>query len=115
MPSAIRPEVNRGTNAPAIYNGTAYYAIYNAVRDQDELIHGRLHAHGAHCAIGAFFAATGNRTALPFDIIDEVAAVNDSIPAWESGKKRKQAVQRWLRWKLQTLGFPLPGRKVSAP
>lgn len=100
-----------GKYAPT--GGTAYYMIYSAVRHQDGLAHGKLHDRGAHCAIGSFF--TDNKDlALNFKLIDEVAAVNDSVPHM-TPLQRKKHVLRWLRWKLQTLGMSLSGRPVAKP
>lgn len=67
-------------------------------------MHGKLDAHGEHCAIGSYFHVNA-RTALPESLVDEVAAVNDSVPHL-SEKKRKWHVARWLKWKLGTLGYP---------
>src|SRR5687767_11763757 len=91
--------------------GTAYYMIYSAVKHQDGLIQGRLHDRGAHCAIGSFFE-DNEKTALGVDIIDEVAAVNDSVPHL-TPRQRKTHVLRWLRWKLQTLGMSLQGPRAK--
>jgi hypothetical protein len=85
----------------------AYYQIYNAVRSQKGLIHGRLHDNkGAHCAIGSFFACVNRDSALPNDIIDEVAGVNDSCRNL-TPSQRKFAVLKYLRFKLQEAGMKL--------
>ncbi len=108
--STLRPET-RISHDPAPTNGTAYLMIYTAVQHQPGLVHGALHAHGAHCAIGSFF--TDNpKTALYDSLIDEVAMVNDSVPTWNE-RRRKLHVLRWLRWKLQQLHMPLPGRSTK--
>ena len=60
--------------------------------------------HGAHCAIGSFFAVNP-KIALYAEFIDEVAAVNDSVPQF-SCRQRKLMVERWLKWKLKQLGMP---------
>lgn len=104
--SRLRPETrNADAREPCLYDGAAYFAIYNAVREQDGLIHGRLNnAAGEHCAIGSYFALK-KHVCLPQNIIDEVAAVNDSMPQ-ASTIYRKRQVVRWLKWKLGTLGMP---------
>lgn len=85
--------------------GTALLLIYKAVQAAPGLIHGRLHnERGAHCAIGNYFERHSN-TALPNDLIDEVAAVNDSVPR-ATARQRKLHVARWLRWRLAQLGVP---------
>lgn len=108
--SRLRQVSKADPNDPVLRNGTAYYAIYNAVLEQKGLIHGRLDgAHGEHCAIGSLWAATP--VALPSDLIDEVAAVNDSMPK-ATPRQRKARVATWLRWKLGQLGL---GPITSAP
>jgi hypothetical protein len=79
--------------------------ILNAVKTQDGLVHGKLHGvHGDHCAIGSYFEVNKN-TALPTDIINEVAMVNDSMPNM-TRRQRKLHVMRWLKWRLGQLGMP---------
>ena len=110
--SQLRPEtVAANSNSPCLTGATAYFCVLNAVKSQAwGLIHGRLHnGYGHHCAIGSFFAAE-QKTALQEDLIDEVAAVNDSCPG-ATPKERRTIVMRWLRWKLKTLGFPSYARK----
>ncbi len=91
------------SNKPAPSYGDALYMIRDSVRRRDRLIHGRLHdGKGAHCAIGSFF--TDNpKLALNTDLIDEVAAYNDSIPAHASPKERRRKVLAWLNFKLRAL------------
>jgi predicted anti-sigma-YlaC factor YlaD len=98
-----------GSFAPT--NGTAYYMILGAVQAQRGLVHGRLHDKGEHCAIGSYFAVN-TRASLDYDIIDEVAAVNDSVPHL-STTQRKRHVLRWLKWKLTLLG--MSGYRTRTP
>lgn len=104
--SRLRPETTTAEKGkPAPIGGTAYLMIYNAVRHQDGLAHGKLHdGNGAHCAIGSFFE-TNPKAAIGFDLIDEVAMVNDSMP-YATMRQRKLHVLRWLRWRLQQVGMP---------
>ena len=111
--SKLRPECSTRSNKPAPSNGTAYLMIYTAVQHQDGLIHGKLHGWGRHCAVGSFFEDNPQQ-ALYTDMIDEVAAVNDSVPHYTI-RERKAHVARWLKWKLQQLGYPFKGRKVEKP
>lgn len=104
MSSTIRPELKPGNGkAYCPTGGTAYLMVYSAIERQQGLIHGRLHDRGMHCAIGSFFQT--NNCSLPWELIDEVAAVNDSVPH-KSAKQRKAHVRRWLRWRLAQLGMP---------
>lgn len=109
--SELRPTLTTGSNKPCMSNGTAYLMIYSAVQQRPGLIHGKLKAAGEYCAIGSYFEVNG-QTCLPSSLIDEVAAVNDSVPHL-SNKARKAHVARWLRWKLQQVGMKIPGRKVE--
>ncbi len=92
----------RDSYAPT--NGTAYLMIYNAVKSKAALIHGTLHAQGESCAIGSFWDVNPKLT-LHESLIDEVAAVNDSMPN-VSARQRRSVVLRWLRWKLAMCGMP---------
>lgn len=103
--SKLRPEGTRASTGNALPDSTALYGIYGAVKGQCVLIHGQLHdGHGAHCAIGSFWTASPKSTPN-VSLIDEVAAVNDSVPHL-SGQQRRAHVLRWLRWKLKSLGMP---------
>lgn len=110
--SSLRPETRRADDSePCLSGGSAYLAIYNAVRGQEGLISGRLHnSVGEHCAIGSYFSLP-KHVCLPMNLIDEVAAVNDSMPSF-SKKQRRTMMLRWLRWKLGTIG--MPGFKAAA-
>jgi hypothetical protein len=102
--STLRPTLYT-TNEPALYDGTAYLAIYNAVKEQPGLLHGKLkNGKGDYCAIGSYFALPSHM-ALPNTLIDEVAAINDSAPRL-TPRQRKRMVLRWLRWKLAEAGMP---------
>lgn len=105
--STLRPECRTVYGGPPAPRGvTAYLGIYNSVKGNREgLIHGRLHdGVGKHCAIGCYFAAVGNDAALPTDVIEEVATINDSCKK-ATPKQRRAAVMKWLRWKLKSLGY----------
>lgn len=101
--SELRRELHSGSEKPCMSNGTAYLMILSAVKLQAGLVHGKLHDHGAHCAIGSYFTIN-HQTSLPETLIDEVAAVNDSVPQM-SPRGRKLHVARWLKWKLTQLGM----------
>jgi hypothetical protein len=115
--SKMRPELSDGKfSDPTPSGGTAYLMILNAIESRKGLIAGSLQAYGEYCSIGAYFHVNP-RTALPSHIIDEVAMVNDSIVG-VTARQRKVRMKRWLRWKLMSLGMPMPGRrakKAAAP
>lgn len=105
MSSRLRPTLVDGrSGAPCAAGGTAYLLIYESVKQSEGLIHGRLHdGHGAHCAIGNYFER--NRLPLKYGIVDEVAAVNDSVP-YKTPRQRKLHVLKWLRWRLASVNMP---------
>lgn len=107
--NALRRELSCNSKKPCMSNGTAYLMILSAVKTREGLIHGQLRKDGEVCAIGSYFAVN-RQTSLPADLIDEVAAVNDSVPTM-TPRQRKQHVARWLSWKLAQLG--MPGFKVA--
>lgn len=103
--STLRPEA--GSAAPGSYcptGGTAYLMVYNAVKAKHVLIHGHLHQWGESCAIGSFWDVN-DKCALTPAFVDEVAAVNDSVPN-ATAKQRRAVVLKWLRWKLAQVGMP---------
>jgi len=103
--SKMRPELGRGDPGdPCPTNGTAYLMILNAVESRRGLIAGRLEAQGEYCAIGSYFHVNRG-TALPTNIIDEVAMVNDSFVN-ATPRQRHTRMRQWLRWKLACLGMP---------
>jgi hypothetical protein len=102
--STLRPECkNAKGDTPALPDDTALYLIRNAVAKRRTLIYGRLHdGAGRHCAIGAFWE-DNPKAVLHSKLIDEVAAVNDSVPPTATPQERWKTVNSWLRWKLRVL------------
>lgn len=102
--SKFRPTLSSNSTCPCLRDGTAYLTIYRSVQRAFGLLHGELeNAEGQACAIGHFFKGhPGN--ALPNSLIDEVAAVNDSLPE-RTMRQRKRAVLKWLRWRMGQLGL----------
>jgi hypothetical protein len=102
--SKLRPECGDARpGTPALPNDTALFLIRDAVAKRRGLIHGKLHdGKGNHCAMGAFW--TDNPNAVIYsDLLDEVAAVNDSIPSTATPKERWKKVNEWLRFKISNL------------
>lgn len=103
--SVLRPSMTTNSDKPAPTGGTAYLMILKAVEREPGLIHGKLHDDDAKsCAIGSYFNVN-KTTALRTSMVDEVAAVNDSVPHM-TPRGRKRFVMTWLKWKLATLGMP---------
>jgi hypothetical protein len=100
--SKLRPECG-DSKEPAIPNDTALFLIRDAVARRRGLIHGRLHDRkGGHCAMGCFWTDNPNAT-VNSDLLDEVAAVNDSVPPSATAQQRWKKVNEWLRWKIKVL------------
>lgn len=98
----LRPECHNATETP-ISDATALYLIRDSVAKRRSLIHGKLHdERGRHCALGAFW--TDNpKAVIKASLVEEVAAVNDSIPPTATPKERWKKVNAWLRWRLKVL------------
>lgn len=100
--SILRPECNRSAH-PALPDETALFLIKDSVSRRRDLIFGRLHdGKGGHCAIGAFWQDNPT-AALHSSLVDEVAAVNDSVPPEATPHERWKKVNSWLRLKLRVL------------
>jgi hypothetical protein len=101
--SKLRKTQTCTSNEPALPDETALFLIHDSVARRRELIYGRLEdGKGHYCAIGTFWA-DNPRAILHSTLIDEVAAVNDSVPASASPKERWRKVNSWLRWKMRVL------------
>ena len=112
--SRLRPELTTATGPHFTLKGVeAYLTILKAVEQHPKgLVHGKLHWKGESCAIGCYFDM--NSPCLPETLVDEVAAINDSVPTY-SMQKRRTYVMQWLRWKLRQLGMPQVGRPGRNP
>lgn len=100
--SILRPE-SKDSTRPSLPYDTALYLIRDSVARRRSLIFGRLHnGKGEHCAIGAFWEDNPKAT-LKSSLIDEVAAVNDSVPETATPQERWKVVNSWLRWKIRIL------------
>ena len=100
--SKFRPE-SSNSKEPALSDSTALYMIRESVARRKELIYGRLDdGFGGHCAIGCFWQDNPKVT-LNSRLIDEVAAVNDSIPPTATAHERWKKVNSWIRWKIRVL------------
>ena len=101
--SRLRPECRTTTNGKSLPDDTALFLIRDAVSKRRVLIHGRLDDnHGRHCAMGCFWADNPHAT-VHSTLVDEVAAVNDSVPPTGTTKERWKKVNEWLRWKVRVL------------
>ena len=97
--SKLRPELlDADANTPALQNWRALELIRKSVLRRRTLAYGKLDDEDKHCAMGCFWA-DHPRMVLNNDLIDQVAAVNDSVPPTVSPRKRWEHVKRWLLWK----------------
>jgi hypothetical protein len=100
--SRLRKETSSSTGT-ALPDDTALFLIRESVAKRRGLIHGRLQdGEGHYCAIGAFWQDNPGVT-LHTALIDEVAAVNDSIPPSATRRERWKKVNEWLRFKVASL------------
>lgn len=98
----LRPECIDSTSKALPYD-TSLFLIRDAVRRRRSLIRGQLHdSHGKHCALGCFWDDNPD-AALQNSLIQEVAAVNDSLPIGTKPSVRWKKVNEWLRWKVKVL------------
>jgi hypothetical protein len=102
--SKLRPECgNAPKGSVSIPKDTALYLIRDSVAKRRSLIRGRLHdGRGKHCAMGCFWTDNPN-AAIDTELVDEIAAVNDSVPATATPHERWKKVNDWLKWKLKVL------------
>ena len=108
--SKLRPECG-DSKERALPDETALFLIRNSVAKRRSLIRGRLHdGAGGHCALGCFWTDNKN-TPINSALLDEVAAVNDSVPKTATPHQRWKVVNGWLRWKLKVLA----GDKSASP
>lgn len=101
--SKLRPHGVSESTASAMPDDTALFLIQQSVNRRRSLIYGRLRdGEGHYCAIGAFWEDNPKVT-LHTSLIDEVAAVNDSVPPSATPKERWKKVNSWLRFKIASL------------
>lgn len=96
--SSLRPECSDSNN-PAISDHRVLQRVYSAVRKRRTLAHGKLKTADGRCAMGCFWEDNPG-TAVSTKILEEIAAVNDSVPPTATRSERRKHVLRWLKWKL---------------
>ncbi len=99
--SKLRPECT-SAHGYSIPNDTALFMIRDSVARRRTLIHGRLHWRGKHCAMGCFWADNPDAI-VNTELLEEVAAVNDSLPAGATSQQRWKKVNEWLRFKIKSI------------
>lgn len=101
--SKFRDDETVDGKGSAIPNDTALFLIRDSVAKRKRLIYGTLeNAKGEHCAMGAFWEDNPG-ACINADLLDEVAAVNDSLPPTATPHQRWKKVNSWLRFKIATL------------
>lgn len=104
MASKLRPDCQSGNN-PALPDDTAVFLIRDAVARRRALGYGRLHdKNNRPCAMGAFFD-DNPKVSCSWRLLEEVAAVNDSLPKTATPQQRWKKVMEWLRWKTKVLAL----------
>lgn len=98
--SELRPECTTSNKPRTFGDAAATWKIYDAVRKRRSLGFGKLDTDdGKHCAMGCFWE-DNPRSVVSSKLIDEIAAVNDSVPPTAKPSERRKHVLRWLEWKL---------------
>lgn len=97
--SKLRPECSDSKRPPSP-DSLVLQLIYAAVRRRRSLIHGTLHKDGKSCAMGAFWDDNPGRI-VSTALVEEIAAVNDSVPPTALPSARRRHVYEWLKWKLK--------------
>ena len=102
--SKLRKEcISAGRDETALPDDTALFLIRDSVAMRRSLIHGKLDGpNGQHCALGTFWADNPGAV-LNTALVDEVAAVNDSLPSTATPHERWKKVNSWLRFKIASL------------
>lgn len=102
--SKFRPELGDCDGSETfIPNDTALFLIRDSVAKRRSLIHGMLEdGKGHYCALGAFWQDYPG-TSINVSIVDEVAAVNDSVPITATPRERWKKVNEWLRFKISAM------------
>jgi len=101
--SKLRPHGCSSSNKEAMPDDTALWLIRDSVQKRAGLLYGQLrNGHGEYCAIGAFWEDHPGVT-LHTALIDEVAAVNDSVGPRALPGTRWRKVNSWLRFKIKSL------------
>lgn len=97
-------ETQTSKGGKALPNDTALFLIRDAVAKRRGLIYGKLNGPnvGEHCAMGCFWDDNPDAI-VESTLVDEVAAVNDSLPKSATPHERWKKVSSWLRFKLKSL------------
>lgn len=111
--SKLRPELKSDpyTKLPTLDPFDSYWMIRDSVERRGGLIHGHLRTNQGVCAIGAFF--DDNNVCLKTNIVDEVAAYNDSIPKTVSMRERRNRMLRWLTARIDYMRAITTGRRYE--
>lgn len=96
--SSLRPEC-KDTTKPCVPDSYALRQIYSAVKKRRSLSFGKLDAKDGHCAMGCYWADNPG-TVVRTAIVEQIAAVNDSVPPTATRSERRRHVLRWLEFKL---------------
>ena len=100
---SLRPECRDAVSGPATSDETVLFLIKESVERRKGLIRGRLHdGNGGHCAMGCMWA-DNPKVVVRSALLEEVATVNDSVPATATPQERWKTVRSWLRLKLKAI------------
>ncbi len=113
--SKLRPECKHIWTGNALPYDTTLFLIRDAVARRKGLIYGRLRdGKGNVCAMGAFWDDNPGQL-INAALLEEVAAVNDSLPPTATPKERWKKVNSWLRFKLAALSKRKADELIEGP
>ena len=94
--STLRSELYSGTTTP-IADDVFFQKLHASLKTRRGLIKGQIDkGKKSHCAMGCFWDDVPD-AAVKNTLIDEVAAVNDSVPDSLGTRVRMQIVRNWVK------------------
>lgn len=110
MSTKLRPECGTSTTKPVATQAYLLQVLNRALQKRRGLAFGQLtkpgKGGGSHCAMGCFFEESPSYC-VPATLIDEVAAVNDSVPLEAGSRLRMKVVRNWVKARAAALGILL--------
>lgn len=106
----LRPECGTSSTKPVATQAYLLQRLHLALQTRRGLAFGQLRkpgkGSGSVCAMGCFWD-DNPEYCVPSSLIDEVAAVNDSVPLEAGSRLRMKVVRNWVRARAKALGIRL--------
>lgn len=101
----MRPELRTVYTPSGFTYESAFFRVWQAVKNRRALIHGKLHEGTKSCAIGCTY--DDGVDVLPSEVVDEIATYNDSFPRLTPVKRWKR-VKEWLEFRCEEMRTKKP-------